>query len=136
VLVASVLKRNRKPAYDVFLHPRRNAQATRLSKRLQPSRNIHAVSENVAAFSDDIADVNADSEVDPFVMRHIGISFSHAALNLDGTAYSINGTGKLHQHSVPGGLDNTPAVLSNIWIYKGASMGFELAQSASLVSPH
>jgi hypothetical protein len=38
-----------------------------------PSRDIHPVTENFAVLNNDIALVNADTELDAFVARHSGI---------------------------------------------------------------
>jgi hypothetical protein len=57
-------------------------------------------------------------------------------LDFDCTANRVHDARELDQHPIAGGLDNPPAVLSNLRVHEGASMGFELAQSAPLISPH
>jgi hypothetical protein len=47
---------------DLILHCVRNAASARLSKRLQPSRKIDSIAEQIVALYNDIPDTNADSE--------------------------------------------------------------------------
>ena len=118
------------------MHAAGNAYASGVRECLQASRYVHAIAEDVAAFSDDIADIDADPELDPLVLRYIHVAFGHPALDFDGTTHRVHDARELHQHSIPGGLDDPSTVLGDLRVYEGASMGLELAQSAALISSH
>jgi len=54
-----------------------------------PSRraaNVHAVTEEIIAFDNDIAKIDAHPELDPFLDRHIRVSAIHSTLDIQATA--------------------------------------------------
>jgi hypothetical protein len=57
--------------------------------------------------------VDADTEFDAIVFRCSGTSLIHRVLPLARTAQCINDTGKFDQQAVPGGFDDTTAMLSD-----------------------
>lgn len=72
----------------------RQADAARLGNALKPSGNIYAVAENVVVIKNDVTDVNTDAKFDPLILRHTGVLFGNAALDLNCTARSIDGAGE------------------------------------------
>ncbi len=70
------------------------------------------------------------------VLRYRRVLLGHAALNFDGTAYRIDGAGKLDQHAVAGGLDDAAAMLGDSGVNEGLSDRLEPSQRAFLVGPH
>jgi hypothetical protein len=62
--------------------------------------------------------------------------FGHAALNFDGAAYGIYDAAELDESSVPGILDDAPAMISDFGIKKRLSKRFQLRQRAFLVDPY
>ena len=56
-------------------------------QRLQSRRHVHAVAPHVVAIDDDVAEVDADAELDPLLRRNVGIALGHAALDLDRAAH-------------------------------------------------
>jgi hypothetical protein len=77
-------------------------------------RHIYAIAKNVVTIDDYIANIDADSELDAFLRRDIGVAFNHAALNVDGATHRVDDTSKLDEHAVAGGLDNAAAVLGDL----------------------
>jgi hypothetical protein len=80
--------------------------------------------------------VYPDTEFDPLVLRDRRILVGHTALYFYSTAYSIDGTGKLDQHSVARGLDDPPAMLGNGGVNEGLPDRLEPTQRAFLVCTH
>src|SRR5215469_5701365 len=66
----------------------------------------------------------------------MGIFLCRAALDVDGTAQSIQGTGELHQHTIAGGLHDASAVFTKLAINKRAPMRLESSKRALLVGAH
>ena len=129
-----VLKGNIDPAMDVFLHSAGNANPTRLRQRLQPSRHVYAIAPHIAAVDDDVADIDADSELDPPLLRHVGVASRNGALNLDGTAYRSYRARELHQQPITGDPDNSASVLRYLGRDKFAPVCLPLGERAFLVS--
>src|SRR6185369_4144983 len=98
------------------LHAARNADPTRFREALQTGRHIHAVAVDVAAVDDDIADINANTELDPPLLRDVGIAHKHAALDLDGTTQCVNHASELCQHAVACSFDNPSLVFLDLGI--------------------
>ena len=71
------------------------ADSARLGQRLEPRGDIDAVAKDVVAIDDDVADVDADTKIDPLLGRDTGIAFSHASLNVHGAPYRIDNAWKL-----------------------------------------
>jgi hypothetical protein len=66
-------------AADLTLRVVGDANAARLRDSLKAHRDIHCITQDVVFVDDYIADVNADAELDPLILRHIDILFGHAA---------------------------------------------------------
>jgi hypothetical protein len=81
-----------------------------LGYALQPSSNVDAIAEDVVVVDDDVADMDADAELDHLILRHGGILLGHTALDFNRAAHGINGAGKLNQHTVTGRLDDAAAM--------------------------
>ena len=103
----------------------RNTHSASIGYSFKTSRNIDAITKNIIVIEDDITDMNANSKFDPFVLRHVSILISHAALDVGGAPHRIDGAGKLDQHAVPGGLDDATAMRGNRRVEKGFTERFE-----------
>jgi hypothetical protein len=73
---------------------------------------------------------------DPEFLRHVGISFGHAALDFDGASHGVDHAGELNEGAVPGILDDASAMLGDFGIEKRPSKSFYLRQRAFFVDPH
>jgi hypothetical protein len=62
----------------------------------------HPVTKNVVVLHNDVALVNADTELDPMAIRCGGISLIHSVLPLAGTMQCINDTGRFDQQAITG----------------------------------
>ena len=99
-------------------------------------RDIHAVAEDVVALDDDVAEIDADAELDAPVLRHIGVALAHAALDLGGAGDRVHHARELHQHAVAGELDDAPLVLGDLGVDQLVAMRLERGKRAGLVSAH
>jgi hypothetical protein len=104
----------------------RTGRSRGLSNTFKAGSNVDTVTEDIIVIDDDVADVNPNTELDPDVLRHTVVLFSHATLDLDRAARCIHGAGKFHQHTVTGGLDYAAAMPSDLGIDKGLSGGLKL----------
>ena len=113
-----------------------NANPTRLCDPFETHCNIDPITKDIIVRNDNITEVNAHTKFDPFVPRHIGILFCHAALDFVGTSHGVDHTGELNESAVPGILDNASAMISDFWIKKRRSKRFQLCQRAFFVDPY
>jgi hypothetical protein len=113
-----------------------NAKAARFCDPFETHCNIDAVTKDIILCNDNITDVNADAKFDPFVLRHIGIVFGHAALDFVGTSHGVDHAPELNESAVPGILDDAPAMIADFGIKKRLSQSFQLRQRAFFVDPY
>ena len=67
-----------------------------LGDPLQSRGDIDAVAHQIAiALLDDIAQMNADAELDAALGRHAGVALDHAVLHLDGAAHGVDHAAEL-----------------------------------------
>ena len=135
-LLAHVLEAEAQLVSHLVVDLARNHDAAGLGERLQPRGHVDAVAINIVVVADDVADVDADAELDAPIGWHIGIAFGHAALDFDGAAHSIDDADEFHQHAVAGGLDDAAPVLGDLGIDQFLAMRLELAKRAFLVDAH
>ena len=120
----------------VFLHPRRHANASGLSEPLETGRNVDAVAVNCIGLANDVADMDADAELDAALRRHVGVARGHAALNIHRTTYGIHHADELNDHPVAGGIDDAPTMPGDFGINQFFAVCLELAKRALLVGTH
>ena len=68
LLLAQILERDIELVADFVAHDPADADAARLGQPFQPRRDIDAVAEDVAVLDDDVAQVDADAELDAPVL--------------------------------------------------------------------
>ena len=105
-----VLKSRIDLAADLALRFIGDADAAGLRDDFETRGDIHAIAKDIVVIDDDVADVNADTEFDPLILRHGGVLPSHGALEVNRAAHCIDGAGKLHQHTVTSRLDNAASM--------------------------
>jgi len=111
----------------------REAYATGLRQPLQTRCHIHAIAEDVTSIDDDVADIDADPELNALLVWHLGIALGHPALDIKSAAHCVHYAAKLSQHSVPGVLDDPATVFGNLRINKSAQMGLKVDVRALFV---
>ena len=95
--------------------------------------DVDAVAENIAVLDDDVADVDADAELDALVLRHAGIALGHAALNGDRATHGVDDAGELDQDAVARGLDDAAGMFGDPGVQEFAAMRLEARERAFLV---
>ena len=130
-----ILESEVEPSRTWSLHPRRDADPAGLGERFEPRGDIDAVAEDVVVLDDDVAEVDADAEVDALVGGDIGVALGHPALHRDGAAHRIDHAGEFDQHAVAGRLDDPPAMVSDRGIDQLAAQCLQRSQRAFLVHP-
>src|SRR5262245_26358143 len=78
-------------AGELLLHRIGNADTSGLRQRLEPRRDVDAISEQVTALDDDVTDVDADAEHDAALRRNVPLIGGDRLLYGDGTGHSIDG---------------------------------------------
>ena len=82
-----------------------------LGDTLHPRRDIDPIAHQVAvALFDDIAEMNADAELNAALFRDAGVALDHAGLHLDRASHSVDDTAEFDNRSVAGTFDDTPAM--------------------------
>jgi hypothetical protein len=99
-----------------------DTNATGLRKPFQACGNIHTIAKDVATVEHDIPDIDADAKLNPVSLWHIGVSLSHAPLDIDGTTHRIHYAAELCQQPISGVLDDPTTVLSDLGIDQGAQV--------------
>jgi hypothetical protein len=116
LVFADVLGGQRKLTPDLPVGIFGEANATGLRNTFQPCGHVHPIAENVATVEHDIPDIDADTELNPLFLRHVGIALSHSPLNIDRTAHRVHYTAELSQQPISGILNDPPTVLSDLGI--------------------
>jgi hypothetical protein len=113
-----------------------HADAAGLGEGLEARRDVHAVAEDVVALVDDVADVDADAQDDPAVVRDADVAQRHAALEVDREPHRVDDARELEQQAVAHRLDDAAVVLGDLRVDQLAAVRLERGQRAALVAPH
>jgi hypothetical protein len=65
---------------------------------------------------DNIAEIDADAELDAPFGRNVSVPLCQVALHRDRAAHRIDDTGKLDQRAIAGGFDKAAAMLLDLWV--------------------
>lgn len=79
-----------KPAADIVVDARRDADAAALCQPLKSRRYIYAVAVNIVLVDDDIAHIDSKTNVDLLVGRPACVAFRHTALNVHSVQYRVD----------------------------------------------
>ena len=77
-------------ALDLLVGVVGKTDAAGCGERLQPRGDVDAVAEDVALVDDDVADIDADAELDATIFRNGSAALRHAALHLHRAAHGID----------------------------------------------
>ena len=96
--------------------------------------DIDAVAHQVAvALFDDVAEMNADAELDAPVVRHAGVALDQAVLHLDRAAHRVDHAAELNEAAVAGALDDASVMRGDGGIDQIAAQPPQPRQGAILV---
>ena len=79
-------------------------------KLLQPGRDVHAFAIAVVAVDDHLADVDADADVEPFLLGYGGVALCHSALEGDGAFDGIDHAAELGEEAIAHELEDPPVM--------------------------
>lgn len=99
-------------------------------------RDVDAVAMDVVADDDDIAEVDADAELDALFRRGRAIAGRHARLDRDGAADRLDRAGEVHQQAVAGAFDDASPMLGDARFDQRLEMRVEPVQRPFLVLAH
>jgi hypothetical protein len=135
-VLAQILKDKGQPVAHMIVNRIGNEHPAGIRERLHPRRDIDAVTIEVVALDDHVAEIDADAQFDAAVRGDTGIPLGHRLLHLDRAAHRIDDAGKFHHQAVARGFDNAAVVLGDLWIDRLAAQRFEAFERAFLVRPH
>ena len=114
-LLAGVLEGEIEPVADVSRTDCRKRQCRpALAMLSMPRRDVDASPIDVVVLEDDVAEVDADAELDAAVLRHIGVALAHPALDVGGAGHRVHHARELDQHAVAGELDDAALMLGDL----------------------
>jgi hypothetical protein len=134
-LFASIFKVNVDLAFDLFLHLAGDANASRIRKRLKPSRDIDAVAKQISLPEEHIPDVDPDPEPERTAVRMLLVFFSKRVLHLESALDSIHHAWKFCQHAIACRIGNPPAMSRNEPVHD-LTVSHQGMKGANLVSTH
>ena len=103
---------------------------------LDPRGDIDAVAHQVAVgLLDDVAQMNADAELDASLGRQAGVALDHAALYLDRASHRVDDAAKLYETAVASSFDDTAVACGDCWVDEVAAQRPEPGESSLLVRP-
>ena len=113
----------------------RDADAAGLGQLLHPIGDIHAVAEEVAALYHDVADIDADAELQPLVLGHRLVAPGDLLLDLDRAQARLHGARELGDDAVAGAVEDAPAMGRHQPV-DDLTMRPQGVERSLLVSPH
>ena len=132
--LAEVGDRHVEPPAHLAISVLGKTDASRLGDAFQSRGDVDAVAHQIAvAFLDDVAEVNADAELDRAVGRKPGVALDHAVLHLDGAAHGFDDAAELDDRPVAGAFDHAALMHGDGRIDQIAAQRAQPRQSAILV---
>ena len=113
-----------------------NANPAWLGQSFQPGCDVDPVAKDVVILEYDVAEIDADPELNPAAFRHIGGSIGHVPLDLDGAMDRLDGAGKFGKRAVAHRLDDTLFVFSDPGLDHLFKVALEGNERACLVLAH
>ena len=131
---AEIGDREIEPPLDLPIGVLGEADRARLGDALKPRGDIDAVAHQIAVgLLDDVAEMNADAELDAALRRQAGIALDHAVLHFDRASHRVDHAAKLDEAAVAGALDDAPMMRGDGGIDQIAAQPPQPRQRAILV---
>jgi hypothetical protein len=91
----------------------RDQHAARLAKALQPGRDVDAIAQNVVAFDQHVAEIDADAIEDALGLEGSGVALGHQVLDRDRAFDGGDDGGKLQQKPIARRLNDPATVVGD-----------------------
>ena len=114
----------------------RNADAAPIGDAFEPSRDVHSVAEDVGALRDDVAEIDANAELNAPVRRYLRIALEHAALNFDCAGDGVHDAAEFSKNTVACGVGDVAAMHLDRSIQKLGPVGPQSGERTDLVGAH
>src|SRR4029077_10413216 len=131
-LRAEVLEGKAQLVQHLIAHDPADADPAGIGQRFQSRRDVNAITEDIVAVDDDVADVDADAKVEPLVGGNTRVALGHAALHFNRAAHCIDHAREFHQQAVPGRLDDAAVMFGDLGVYQLPPVGFQRRQGAAV----
>src|SRR5262245_9474419 len=113
-----------------------DADAAGFGERLEPSGNVDAIAVYVVVIDDDIAEIDANADVDALVLWDIGITLGKATLERDGALHCINDAREFDKYAVTSGFDDATVMLGDLRIEELAPVRLQALKRPAIVRHH
>ena len=131
---AAIVDGEVEPGLDLPVCLLGETDAAGLAYAFKARGDIDAVAHQVAvALLDDVAQMDADAELDAAFGRQAGIALDHAILHLDGAAHGVDHAAELDEAPVAGALDHATMMHGDRGIDQVAAQRPQPRQDAILV---
>ena len=84
----------------------RDADGVRLGQCLEPRGDVHPIAKHIAILLDDVAQVDANADVNLFRALFLGVVGAELGLNLLGALHGVHDGRKVHQEGIADGFDD------------------------------
>ncbi len=133
--LSAIPERGADPIADAFVHDRGDANPTGLGERLQPRRDIDAVAVNVVLVDDDVAEVDANANMNR------GLAFGQYAgrdrvLDSNRAFDRVDDARKFDQRPIADQFDDAPVMSGDLWIEETFAELLERRERAGLIGGH
>src|SRR6478672_13919044 len=92
-----------------------DADAAGRREALEARRDIDAVAVDIVRCHDDVAEIDADAELDAAVLRQPGVAHPNVPLHLQCATHRVDDAAELDERPVTGVFDDPAAVLADLW---------------------
>ena len=133
---AEILEVERPLFHHLVTHHGADTYAAGLGNRLQPCCDIDAVAQDVVAVDDDVAEIDADAELQPPPRLHVGVALGNPGLDRIGAIDGIHDAGELGQQPVACRIDDAATMTGNLGRKHRLPVLFQAAHGAFLVLAH
>ena len=107
---------------------------TRLANPLEPGRDVHPITHEVAVrFLDHVAKMNPDAKLDTPLRWQAGVALDHARLHLEGAAHGVDDAAELYDRAVAGALHNATVMHRDDGVDEIAAKGPQARKDTILV---
>src|SRR5262249_53692861 len=136
LLVAHVLERDGELVAHLISYNPADADAARFSQSLKACRDIDTVAEDVVLIDHDVAEIDANAEIDAPLRLHAGIARGHLALHLDRTTTRVDHARNLAEQTTARRVDDAATVLLDLGVGNLTPQRLQRSERAFLVRPH